>query len=366
MEKLDCVVIGAGVIGIAAARALALSGREVVILEKAEGIGTEASSRNSEVIHAGIYYRPGSLKASACVTGRQMLYSYCEEKGVNHQRTGKLVVAMGDEEMVKLAALKKQAEKNGVDDLAWLDSNEVQEMEPDLRCKGALFSPSTGIIDSHGLMTSLLSEAEDMGAMLILGTPVEGGSIQGDDIHLRIGGRDATTISAGSVVNCSGIHATSVAASITGLRKDEFPVTHLCKGNYFSLTGNHRFNHLIYPLPDQGGLGIHLTLDLAGRARFGPDVEWVDRIDYQVDMRRRESFVKAISKYWPEIETREIMQDYSGIRAKVSGPGDEDGDFIIHGPSDHGIDGLVNLFGIESPGLTASLAIAEEIRKILA
>jgi L-2-hydroxyglutarate oxidase LhgO len=365
MEKLDCVVIGAGVIGLAAARALAREGREVFILESTEGIGNEASSRNSEVIHAGMYYPTGSLKAKLCVEGRDRLYRYCEQRDIRHGRIGKLIVATDGSEIPKLEQIEDQARINGVDDLQLLDRAEVQSLEPDLTCEAALFSPSTGIIDSHGLMECLLADAEDRGAIIALGSPVNGGVIRSDGIVLEVGGAEPMTVLCRTVVNCTGIHAAEGARSMEGFPCETLPGIYMCKGNYFSLSGKAFFSHLIYPLPDEAGLGIHLTLDLAGKARFGPDTEWVEKIDYLIDENRAEIFYEAVRRYWPDLPDGSLHPDYSGIRAKLSGPGEEARDFLIQGPDDHGVSGLVNMLGIDSPGLTACMAIADEVVKRL-
>lgn len=365
MEKLDCVVIGAGVIGLAAARAIAKKGREVFILESTEGIGNEASSRNSEVIHAGLYYPTDSLKARLCVQGRNQLYQYCEDSGINHSRIGKLVVATDESQTPKLRQIESQAKINGVEDLRVLDRSEVHALEPDLRCEAALFSPSTGIIDSHGLMECLLADAEDQEAIIALGSPVAGGHIRSDGIVLEVGGSDPMNILCRTVVNCTGIHAADVARSMEGFPEETLPRISMCKGNYFTVSGNIPFSRLIYPTPSQSGLGIHLTFDLAGQARFGPDSEWVEKIDYLIDEDRTEMFYEAARRYWPDLPDGSLHPGYSGIRAKLSGPGEDAADFLIQGPDDHGVSGLVNMLGIDSPGLTASMAIADEVARIL-
>jgi len=360
MEKIDCVVIGAGVVGLACARALALAGREVIVLEAAGSIGTETSSRNSEVIHAGIYYPPGSQKAQLCVEGRQLLYRYCEARGVAHRRCGKLIVATGPKQLGTLDKIQAQAAANGVHDLRLLDAAEVKAMESELRCIAALHSPSTGIIDSHGLMLAFLGEAEDHGAMLALRSPVTGGEITPEGIALEVGGAEPMRILARTVINNAGLMAPRFAASLKGFPLEKVPPEHFCKGNYYSLAGRSPFTHLIYPVPEAAGLGVHLTLDMAGQARFGPDVEWIVEIDYDVDLRRADGFYRAIRDYWPGLKDGALAQGYAGIRPKLSGPGQAAGDFLIEGPAEHGVPGLVNLFGIESPGLTASLALARE------
>ena len=364
MERVDCVVIGAGVVGLACARALALAGREVIVLEAAGAIGTETSSRNSEVIHAGIYYPPGSAKAVLCVEGRVLLYRYCEAHGVAHRRCGKLIVATEPGQIATLHKIQAHAAANGVHDLRLLAADEVHALEPELRCVAALHSPSTGIIDSHGLMLAYQGEAEDHGAMLALHSPVSGGEIQADGIALDVGGTEPMRILARTVVNSAGLMAQRVADSLNGFPKDRIPPCHYAKGNYYSLAGRSPFTHLIYPVPEAAGLGVHLTLDLAGQARFGPDVEWIAEIDYDVDLRRADGFYRAIRDYWPGLKDGQLAPGYAGIRPKLGGPDQPESDFLIQGPAEHGVRGLVNLFGIESPGLTASLALAEQVVQV--
>jgi L-2-hydroxyglutarate oxidase LhgO len=364
MERVDCVVIGAGVVGLAVARALALAGREVIMLEAAGAIGTETSSRNSEVIHAGIYYPPGSAKSAMCVRGRQLLYRYCEEHGVAHRRCGKLIVATSAQQIATLHRIQTQAAANGVTDLRLLSADEARAMEPALRCVAALHSPSTGIIDSHGLMLAYQGEAEDGGAMLALHSPVEGGEIEAGGIVLDVGGAEPMRICARSVVNSAGLMAQRVAASLRGFPPAKVPPCHYAKGNYYSLAARSPFTRLIYPVPEAAGLGVHLTLDLAGQTRFGPDVEWIEEIDYDVDLRRADGFYRAIRDYWPGLRDGQLVPGYAGIRPKLDGPGKPASDFLIQGPAEHGVQGLVNLFGIESPGLTASLALAEHVVQI--
>ena len=360
-EKTDCVVIGAGVVGLAVARALALAGREVIVLEAAGAIGTGTSSRNSEVIHAGIYYPPGSAKAALCVAGKALLYRYCEEHGVAHRRCGKLIVATSAVQAGTLHKILAQAGANGVRDLRLLTADEVGAMEPELRCVAALYSPSTGIVDSHGLMLAFQGEAEDRGAMLALLSPVTGGEIGAGGIMLDVGGAEPMRIVARTVVNSAGLMAQRVAAALRGFPKEKVPPCHYAKGNYYSLAARSPFTHLIYPVPEAAGLGVHLTLDLAGQARFGPDVEWITEIDYDVDLRRADGFYRAIRDYWPGLKDGQLAPGYAGIRPKLGGPDAPAGDFLIQGPDEHGVAGLVNLFGIESPGLTASLALAKRV-----
>ena len=361
MERVDAVVVGAGVVGLAAARALALAGREVVVLEAAEGIGTETSSRNSEVIHAGIYYPPGSLKARFCVAGKHALYRYCEERGVPHRRCGKLLVATHEKQLGKLEAIKAQADANGVTDLRRLSGSEARALEPELRCVAAYLSPSTGIVDSHAFMLALRGDAEAAGAMFAFKTPLERARVREQGIMLETGGAEPMEVLARTVVNCAGLHAPRVAASMHGLPRAFVPPTYYAKGNYYSLTGRSPFSHLVYPMPNEAGLGVHITIDLGGQARFGPDVEWIERIDYDVDPRRADAFYAAIRDYWPGLRDGQLAPGYAGIRPKIVGPDDKAADFVVSGPREHGVPGLVNLFGIESPGLTAALAIADHV-----
>jgi L-2-hydroxyglutarate oxidase LhgO len=366
MERADAIVIGAGVVGLAVARALALAGREVIVLEAAGGIGTETSSRNSEVIHAGIYYPPGSLKARLCVAGKHALYRFCADHGVPHRRCGKLLVATHERQLPKLAAIKQQADASGVTDLAPVTAAEARALEPELRCVAAYLSPSTGVIDSHAFMLALQGDAEAHGAMVAFRSPVTGGAVRDDGLALEVGGATPTTVVAGSVVNCGGLHAQKLAAGLAGFPPAHVPPTYYAKGNYYSLSGRSPFSRLVYPMPNDAGLGVHITIDLAGQARFGPDVEWLDRIDYDIDPRRAAGFYAAIREYWPGLKDGSLAPGYAGVRPKLVGPGAPAADFVISGPRDHGVPGLVNLFGIESPGLTAALAIAEHVRELLA
>ena len=361
MEKVECVVIGAGVIGLAIARRLALSGREVIVLEAAEGIGTVTSSRNSEVIHAGIYYRSGSLMAQMCVAGKQALYRYCHEQGIAHRNCGKLIVATTPKETEKLQSIRAHAEANGVTDLQVLDRDEARALEPALNCEAALLSPSTGIIDSHAYMLALRGNAEEAGAAFAFHTPILSARARGGRIEIDAGGDAPMSLECRLLINSAGLAATTVARSIDGMPVALIPPAYLAKGNYFSCSARSPFSHLIYPVPEPGGLGVHLTLDLAGQARFGPDVEWVDHIDYEVDPARAERFYPAIRRYWPTLPDGALMPSYSGMRPKIVPPAVAVQDFLIQGPKDHGIDGLINLFGIESPGLTSSLAIADHV-----
>ena len=364
VERVDCVVLGAGVVGLACARALALAGREVLLLEAAEGIGTGTSSRNSEVIHAGIYYPTGSLKARFCVEGRERLYAYCAERGVPFARLGKLIVAADDAEVSTLGIIRAKAAANGVD-LVPLAAAEACAMEPQLRCAAALHSPMTGIVDSHALMLALQGDAEEAGALVAFHARVEGGAVADRGFLLRVGGTEPMELHARAVVNAIGLHAPDLTRTIEGIPRQTIPHAYLCKGSYYSLLGRAPSSRLIYPVPEAAGLGVHLTLDLGGQARFGPDTEWVEREDYDVDPARAESFYAAIRRYWPALPDGALAPGYAGIRPKISGPGEPNADFRVSGPAEHGIGGLVSLYGIESPGLTASLALAAHVAAII-
>jgi L-2-hydroxyglutarate oxidase LhgO len=363
VEKLDAIVIGAGVVGLAVARALALAGREVVILESEDAIGTHTSSRNSEVIHAGIYYPKGSLKARSCVAGKELLYAYCVSHGVPHRRCGKLIVATDEKQRDELKNIQAKAHANDVTDVVWLSRTQALALEPELHCVAALYSPSTGIVDSHALMLAYLGDAEAGGAMLALKSPFVGAEAVANGFVLHVGDE---TVQAKTLVNSAGLRAPSVAKLIEGYPVDKAPGEFYAKGNYYSLNRKNPFSRLVYPVPEPGGLGVHVTLDLAGQARFGPDVEWVDKIGYDVDPRRADRFYAAIRRYWPALPDASLSPGYAGIRPKTAGPKEPAPDFEIQGPRQHGIPGLVHLFGIESPGLTSSLALAamalEEVR----
>ena len=360
MDRVDCVVVGAGVVGLALARHLAYQGHEVVVLEAEERIGTGISSRNSEVLHSGIYYPTGSLKARLCVAGQPTLYAYCEAHGIAHRRCGKLIVATEEAHLEALGSLWARAEANGVEDLDWLDPAEVHHLEPQLRCVAALFSPGTGIVDSHGVMRHFRWEAEAAGASVVLKSPVLGGRRTADGLELRVGGEEPMTLLADRVFNCAGLGAQAVALTMEGIRAEAIPPLHLAKGNYYGLAGAAPFSRLVYPVPSEGGLGVHLTLDLGGQARFGPDVEWVDHEDYDVDPRRADRFYAEVRKYWPDLPDGALQPAYAGIRPKLHGPGETAPDFLLQREEAHGVPGLVNFFGIESPGLTACMALAEE------
>jgi L-2-hydroxyglutarate oxidase LhgO len=361
VEEVDCVVVGAGVVGLAVARALAMAGREVIILEAAESIGTETSSRNSEVIHAGIYYPANSLMARFCVAGRRRLYAYCVEKGVPHINCGKLIVATNAQEDAMLAGIKQRAEANGVEGMRVLSAAEAIALEPNLSCTSALLSPTTGIIDSHTYMVALQGDAENAGAVPVFHSPVLAAKVTGRSIEVDVGGADPMTLRCRLMVNAAGLHAPALAGRIEGMPQDRVPKAYYAKGNYFTLSGRSPFSRLIYPVPVPGGLGVHLTVDLGGQARFGPDVEWIDSIDYTVDPSRSDSFYAAVRKYWPNLKDGGLQPGYAGIRPKTVPKGAPGQDFVVQGPQTHGVAGLINLFGIESPGLTASLAIADHV-----
>lgn len=365
MEQVDCVVVGAGVVGLAVARALALAGREVMVLEAAEAIGTKTSSRNSEVIHAGIYYAQGSLKARLCVQGRQMLYVYCAERGIGHSRCGKLIVATSAQQIPELQTIIAKAAANGVTDLVLLTREQARAMEPALECVAALHSPSTGIVDSHALMLALQGDLENAGGMLAFNSPLARACVTPQGIELEA--VDGTALLARSVVNAAGLSAPTLARKFDGLAPQHVPTAYYAKGNYFTLSGRSPFTRLIYPVPEAAGLGVHLTIDLGGQAKFGPDVQWVDSPeDLVVDPARGDAFYAEVRKYWPALADGALLPGYAGIRPKISGPGEVARDFMLQGPAEHGVRGLVNLFGIESPGLTSSLAIGDAVAALLA
>lgn len=356
---IDCIVLGAGVIGLAIARELAQSGREVLVIEAGDGIGSGVSSRNSEVIHAGIYYPRGSLKARLCVEGRHRLYAYCAERGVPHRQTGKLIVATTPGQSAQLDDIAARAHANGVDDLYRIDGAAARELEPELECHAALVSPSTGIVDSHALMLALQGDAERRGAQCVFRTRFHAGrELPSGGFELRFDGEESMALTARCVVNATGLSAPDTARTLTGQPEALIPTAYLCKGSYFSLAGKSPFSRLIYPMPDEAGLGVHLTLDLGGQARFGPDTQWIETEDYTVDPHRADVFYAAIRRYWPGLADSALQPAYAGIRPKITGPGTPAADFVIAGPATHGVPGLLNLFGMESPGLTACLAIA--------
>jgi L-2-hydroxyglutarate oxidase LhgO len=364
MDQVDCVVIGAGVVGLAVARALALQGQEVMVLEAADAIGTGTSSRNSEVIHAGIYYSEGSLKARLCVQGNALLYAYCEERGIGFSRCGKLLVATSDAQVAQLQAMVAKAAANGVQDLVLLTRAQARALEPQLECVAAVHSPSTGIVDSHALMLALQGDLENAGGLVVLNSALAHAQCARDAIVLVA--KDGTELQARSVVNAAGLQAQALASRFAGLAAQCVPPSHYAKGSYFTLAGRSPFNRLIYPIPEAAGLGVHLTLDLGGQAKFGPDVQWVDSPDdLVVDSARGDAFYAAVRQYWPALQDGTLIPGYAGIRPKIQGPGEPARDFLIQGPAVHGVPGLVNLFGIESPGLTSALAIGEYVRRLL-
>ncbi len=366
MEHVEAVVIGAGVVGLAVARALATSGIETIVVEAADMIGTGTSSRNSEVIHAGIYYPTGSLKARTCVAGKAMLYAYAEEKGVPYRRCGKLIVATSEAQNKTLEQIKAKAAANGVEDLTWLSPDEVRAREPEVACTGALLSPSTGIIDSHSLMLAYQGDAEDHGAMIAFNAPLLQGRIGEDGFTLDIGGDEPMTLRCRRLINAAGLFAPDTARKLEGLDQSRVPKGHFAKGNYYTLVGARPFSHLVYPVPEEGGLGVHVTIDLGGQVKFGPDVEWIDELNYDVDPRRADVFYDVVRRYYPGLKDGAIEPGYAGIRPKLSGKGEPAADFVVQGPADHGVPGLVNLLGIESPGLTASMAIADQVLEQIA
>lgn len=364
MEQVDCVVIGAGVVGLAVARALALQGREVMVLEAENAIGTGTSSRNSEVIHAGIYYVPGSLKARLCVQGKNLLYAYCAERGIGHRRCGKLIVATNAAQVAQLQAIIDKAAANGVHDLVLLSREQARALEPQLECVAAVHSPSTGIVDSHGLMLALQGDLENAGGLVVLNSPLAQAECAQSAIVLIA--QDGTQLQAKSVVNAAGLHAPALARRFAGLAAQHVPPSHYAKGNYFSLAGRSPFSRLIYPVPEAAGLGVHLTIDLGGQAKFGPDVQWVKAPDdLVVDPARGDGFYAEVRKYWPGLQDGALIPAYAGIRPKIQAEGEPAKDFLIQGPAQHGVPGLVNLFGIESPGLTSSLAIGDYVSRLL-
>ncbi len=364
-ETVECTVIGAGVVGLAVARALAMQGRETILIEAENAIGTGTSSRNSEVIHAGIYYPKGSLKARFCVEGRKRLYRYCAERGIEARNCGKLIVATDPSQVATLSGIIDKARANGVPDLVLKTRAEALAMEPNLECVAAVHSPSTGVVDSHGFMLGLQGDFEAAGGMLAFESPLSHAVCGGDGIRLMVGGAEPMEIRSRVVINSAGLHAQALARRFEGLPQEGVPPTYYCKGNYYSLAGKSPFTRLIYPVPEAAGLGVHLTIDLGDQARFGPDVEWVTAIDYSVDPDRSEHFYAEIRKYWPALADGALQPGYCGIRPKIQAPHEPARDFVIHGPQSHGVKGLVNLYGIESPGLTSALAIATHVCELI-
>ena len=368
MERVDCVVVGAGVIGLAIAREMALQGRETILLERESAFGTVSSARNSEVIHAGIYYPKDSLKAKFCVEGNRLLYEYCRDHQVGTQRYGKLIVASDEKQMDDLHGIFYRAQQNQAREISLISAKEANSLEPDLRVAAAIWSQTTGIVDSHAFMLSLLGGFEDAGGMVAYLTPLASAKVIAGGFELEVGGADAMRLQTRYLINCAGMSAPTVAKKIEGLAENMIPRAYFAKGNYFSLVGKSPFKHLIYPVPEPGGLGVHLTLDMAGQAKFGPDVEWLDidaeeQINYAVDPKRGDRFYAAIRQYWPGLKDGTLQADYSGVRAKIVSKDQPAGDFRIDGPEEHGIEGLYNLFGFESPALTSSLAIAKHLHK---
>lgn len=365
-ERVDAVVIGAGVIGLAVGRALAKAGREVIVLEKNAAFGEETSARNSEVIHAGIQYKPGGVRAELAVKGRDALYRFCADHKVNHARCGKLLVAIGEKEVAGLAALKANAEQNGVDDLEIIDGAAAQALEPGLRCDAAIVSPSSGIVDSHGLMLALLGELENNGGALALSSPVTGGRVKDDGVEIDVGGADPITLHAKTLVNCAGLWSDRAARSIIGVPADTIPALNYGKGQYFTYSGAAPFKRLIYPLPSPDSQGVHYTRDLGGQAKLGPDITFINsNTDYSVEESRRDAFAAAARRFWPDINAEKLQPGYAGIRPKLKGPGEE-GDFLFSGPETHGIPSYLGLYGIESPGLTTCLAVADHAAALIA
>ncbi|HYJ41924.1 MAG TPA: NAD(P)/FAD-dependent oxidoreductase [Steroidobacteraceae bacterium] len=358
-DKIECVVVGAGVVGLAVARALALAGREVLLLEAETHPGTITSARNSGVIHAGLYYAPGSFKARFCVAGNRALYAYCQARGVDHQNSGKLIVANGDEEEQVLLHLLERAHLNDVDDVRMISGIEAHKLEPEVRCTAALLCPTSGIVDQHPYMLALQGDMENAGGTLVCDCRVESLARSNGGFLVKTAGDSATEIEARFVVNSAGLDAVGLLGRIEGYPQERIPKMHLGRGNYFTVAARSPFKHLIYPVPHAAGLGIHATLDLGKRVRFGPDVEWIDKIDYSVNTARAPLFYDAIRRYWPGLADGALMPDYTGIRPKLHGPGEPQPDFRIESAADHGLPGLVNLLGIESPGLTSSLAIGD-------
>ena len=365
MEQVETIIVGAGVVGLAIARSLAQAGREVLVLEAADVIGSITSSRNSGVIHAAIYYAPGSLKAKDCLAGRDLLYAYLAERGLPHRRCGKLIVATGEAQLPRLFELKANAESCGVTDLRWLTPAEVRQMEPQVSCVAALHSPATGILDVHAYMLSLQGDMEAAGGVIALQSPLIRAEPAGDGFVVTVGGDPTMEIGCHTLINAAGLNAQAVARSIAGLDPTTIPPQMLAKGSYFSLNGPPPFQMLIYPLPEPGSSGLHATCDLGGRIRFGPDIEWVETLDYRVDPARVSLFETAIRRYWPALPDNGLQPDYSGIRPKLGKTSPHDSDFMIQTERKHRLPGLINLYGIESPGLTASLALAERVKGLL-
>jgi len=357
----DVVVVGAGVVGLATARALGLAGRSVIVLEQERAVGTAVSSRNSGVIHAGLYYAPGSLKARLCVRGKHLLYEFCERRGVRHERCGKLIVATEEFETALLEDYAARARTNGAGEVRRLSSAEVSRLEPEVRCVAALHSLSTGIVDAHELMQAFAADIESRGGYVLLGSRLDRAEVMGGGFRLAIADGQGSSCTCRQLINAAGLEAPAVAARIDGLKPSMVPQARFARGRYYALRGTAPFCRLVYPVADAHSLGVHATLDLAGRVRFGPDVEWIESVDYRFDTRHTKEFAAAIRRYYPGLDASRLEPDYTGIRPKIYAPEEPAADFRIDGPAVHGVPGLVNLFGIESPGLTASLAIAETV-----
>lgn len=363
---LDCVVVGAGVVGLAIARQLARGGRDVFIVEAAESFGTGTSSRNSEVIHAGLYYQKDSLRARLCVSGKSMLYDYCGRRKVPHLRCGKLVVATSEDELPTLQTIFGKARANGVDDVEIIGPAAAAELEPEVFCIAALSSPSSGVVDSHRFMMALLADARAAGAEIVYRTPVLAGAVESRGIRLELGGDEPTTVRCRTVINSAGLGAWEVARSITGIDGFEVPARYLAKGTYFTASGPPPFRGLVYPMPNPASLGVHSCLDVAGQVRFGPDLEWVDHVDYSVDpARASEALHRSIQRWYPGLRTGALTANYCGIRPKVQSPTEPARDWMILGPRELGVDGVVHLLGMESPGLTAALALGEYVEGLV-
>ena len=362
---VQTVVVGAGVVGLAVARALALAGREVLVLEAEPGFGKGISSRNSEVVHSGIYYAPGSLKARLCVRGREQLYAYCAERAIPHRQIGKLIVATSDADVATLERYRTLARANGAGDLPWLSAAEVRDLEPHVVCVRAIHAPRTGIVNSHALMLAMLGDLGSAGGQVAYRSPLRRATARHGSFELHVAGDEDANLECAELINCAGLAAPDVARTIDPLLRQDLPQARYAKGHYYSLSGRSPFRRLVYPIAEAAGLGIHVTLDLGGRAKFGPDVQWVDSVDYAFDDARRGRFAEAIRRYYPGLDESRLQPDYTGIRPKISGPGEPPADFRIDGPGVHGIAGLVNLMGIESPGLTAAMSIADHVRALL-
>lgn len=371
MDRVDCAVIGAGVVGLAIARQMALAGREVVLLEAENAIGTHTSSRNSEVIHAGLSYAPNSLKARLCVEGKDALYRYCADRGIGHKRIGKLIVATETTDIPSLHKYISSGLGAGVTDLRVISKKELAEMEPEVRGLAAVWSPSTGIVDSHGLMLALWGDANNAGAMLILKSPVLGAEVTSDGILLQVGGEEPIEVLCRTVINAAGLRAQEVAKGFKNVPRPHVPSVHLAAGRYYTLAGASPFRHLVYPVSREATLRVHVTLDLAGQCKFGPDLRWIDFVDYEFedDSKVRAAFYAGIRRYYPRLADDALVPGYTGIRPRLAGPDSPlhsgAADFEIQDSKVHGVPGLINLFGIESPGLTSSLAIARYVHEHL-